>query len=105
MFRQTISAIVRVYYGNIKGETGKTKKEVSPFTIFFKPELIILISRNNKILFYLQFLPTDGLRHFNILEHLCNCIGLITIEDIMLTVTYIPQSKLGNVDNLRRRIA
>jgi len=44
-----VSAIIRRYYKNIKGETGKTKEEASPFTILFKPELIIFISKNYKI--------------------------------------------------------
>jgi len=33
-----------------KGKTDETKEEASLFTILFKPELIIIMSRNNKLL-------------------------------------------------------
>jgi len=45
MFRPSSGNIKK----NIKGETGITKEQPSPFTILFKPELIIFISGNNKM--------------------------------------------------------
>jgi hypothetical protein len=50
MLQPTISAIIRWYYKNIKGKTDSIKKEASPFTILFRPELIIFTTRNTKIL-------------------------------------------------------
>jgi len=51
MFQLTISAIIRWSYKNKKkGKTDKTKEMASLFTMLFKPELIIVTSRNNKIL-------------------------------------------------------
>jgi hypothetical protein len=40
---------IRQNYKNIKGKTNRTKEE-APFTILFKPALIICTSRNNEIL-------------------------------------------------------
>jgi hypothetical protein len=50
MFQPTILAIIRRYYKIKKGKTDKSREEASPFTILFKPELIIFTSWNNKIL-------------------------------------------------------
>ena len=78
MFRPTVSANIRRYYKNMKGETGKTKEQPSPLTILFKPELIIFISRNNKIFLLL----------FTVFTHL-SCSGglLLTTHPLLVPLS------------------
>jgi len=54
IFRPTVSSIIRRYYKNIGVKTDGIKEEASPFRALFHPELIMLKSRNNKILKYLS---------------------------------------------------
>lgn len=58
MLQPTISEIISWYYKNIKGKTDKIKKEASPFTVLFRPELIIYATPNMKVLLWFDICTT-----------------------------------------------